>query len=88
MFTSPIKGTHPRMGALDVCPFKPIKGMSPEGLVLCSRHFGRRLGDEMGVPVYMYEMSATHDYRKTLAQIREGQYEGLAEKARKRSEKK
>ncbi|XP_065830715.1 formimidoyltransferase-cyclodeaminase-like [Oscarella lobularis] len=73
-------GTHPRMGALDVCPFKPIKGMSPEGLVLCSRHFGRRLGDEMGVPVYMYEMSATHDYRKTLAQIREGQYEGLAEK--------
>jgi glutamate formiminotransferase/formiminotetrahydrofolate cyclodeaminase len=73
-------GDHPRIGALDVCPFKPVKGMSKEACVECSRAFAERLSSELAVPVYLYELSSTQEHRKTLAQIREGEYEGLPDK--------
>jgi glutamate formiminotransferase/formiminotetrahydrofolate cyclodeaminase len=74
------QGEHPRMGALDVCPFVPIAGVTMEDCVALSREFGRRLGEELGVPVFLYEAAATEAHRKTLSQIRAGEYEGLAAK--------
>lgn len=68
------------MGALDVCPFIPVAGVTMDECVEISKLFGERLADEFGVPVYLYENSATLDYRKKLPQIREGQYEGLAQR--------
>ena len=73
-------GAHARMGALDVCPFVPVSGVTMEDCVACARDFGRRLAEELGVPVYLYEKAAAHDHRRTLSQIRAGEYEGLAEK--------
>lgn len=73
-------GEHHRMGALDVCPFIPVAGVTMEDCVAISKAFGRRLAEELGVPVYLYEASASREYRKTLPQIREGQYEGLPQK--------
>jgi glutamate formiminotransferase/formiminotetrahydrofolate cyclodeaminase len=77
-------GEHHRMGALDVCPFVPVAGVSMEDCVAISMVFGRRLAEELGVPVYLYEASANLEYRKTLPQIREGQYEGLQQKIMKK----
>ena len=74
------RGEHHRMGALDVCPFIPVAGVTMEDCVAISKIFGRRLAEELGVPVYLYEASASREYRKTLPQIREGQYEGLKQK--------
>jgi glutamate formiminotransferase/formiminotetrahydrofolate cyclodeaminase len=74
------QGEHHRMGALDVCPFIPVAGVTMDECVEISKLFGERLADEFGVPVYLYENSATLDYRKKLPQIREGQYEGLAQR--------
>jgi glutamate formiminotransferase/formiminotetrahydrofolate cyclodeaminase len=74
------QGEHHRMGALDVCPFIPVAGVTMDECVEISKFFGERLADEFGVPVYLYENSATLDYRKKLPQIREGQYEGLAQR--------
>lgn len=71
------KGEHHRMGAMDVCPFIPVANVTMEECVDISREFGRRAADELGIPVYLYEESATREYRKKLPQIREGQYEGL-----------
>lgn len=71
------RGAHPRMGALDVCPFIPISGISMAECVGLSRDFGRRLAGELGVPVYLYEKSATRPDRESLASIRSGEYEGL-----------
>ncbi|OGR27907.1 MAG: glutamate formimidoyltransferase [Desulfobacterales bacterium RIFOXYA12_FULL_46_15] len=73
-------GEHHRMGALDVCPFIPVAGATMEDCVEISKTFGRRAAEELGIPVYLYEASATLEYRKTLPQIREGQYEGLKQK--------
>jgi len=70
-------GEHPRMGALDVCPFIPVAGVTMDECVEISKRFGKRLADELGVPVYLYEASATLDYRRKLPQIREGQYEAV-----------
>ena len=72
-------GSHPRMGAVDVVPFIPVKNIEIEEAVGIAKEFGRFLGG-LGVPVYYYEEASHKDYRKTLVAIRKGQYEGLAEK--------
>ena len=66
------------MGALDVCPFVPVSGVTMEDCVALSRQFGQRLGDELGVPVFLYEAASSQTHRKSLSQIRAGEYEGLA----------
>nr|WP_321400367.1 glutamate formimidoyltransferase [uncultured Desulfobacter sp.] len=74
------QGEHHRMGALDVCPFIPVAGVTMDECVEISKLFGKRLADELGVPVYLYENSASLGYRKKLPQIREGQYEAIAQR--------
>lgn len=73
------QGSHPRLGAVDVVPFIPVRGVDTQEAVEISRQFGRFLG-EQGVPVYYYEDAATRPERVNLAKIRQGQYEGLEEK--------
>ena len=73
-------GTHPRMGATDVCPFIPISDVTDEECVELSKQVGKRVGDELGVPVYLYEKSAQRKDRIKLPDIRKGEYEGLSEK--------
>ena len=74
------KGEHPRMGALDVCPFVPVANVSMEECVEISKKFAERAATELKIPLYLYEHSQTREYRKKLPQIRKGEYEGLAEK--------
>lgn len=74
------KGEHPRMGALDVCPFVPVANVTMEECVEISKKFAERAAAELNVPFYLYEHSQTREYRKKLPQIRKGEYEGLAEK--------
>lgn len=76
------KGSHPRMGAVDVVPFVPVEGIEIPEAVEIAKEFGRYMGSK-GVPVYFYEDAAAHDYRKSLVDIRKGEYEGLAEKMKK-----
>lgn len=73
-------GSHPRMGAIDVVPFIPVKGITSEEAVEISKRYGKFLGEELGVPVYYYEDAATRPERKLLPKIRKGQYEALPEK--------
>ncbi len=73
-------GAHPRMGALDVCPFVPVSGISMAECAELARRFGRAMADELGVPVYLYEHAASRPERRLLADIRSGEYEGLAGK--------
>uniref|UniRef100_G3VL73 Formimidoyltransferase-cyclodeaminase n=1 Tax=Sarcophilus harrisii TaxID=9305 RepID=G3VL73_SARHA len=77
------KGEHPRMGALDVCPFIPVKNVTMEECVLCAHAFGQRLAQELGVPVYLYGEAAQQEQRRTLPAIRAGEYEALPEKLKK-----
>lgn len=72
------KGEHPRMGAMDVCPFIPVANVSMEECVAIANAFGQRAAEALGIPVFLYEAAATADYRRKLPQIREGEYEGLA----------
>ena len=74
------EGEHPRMGAVDVMPFVPVKDCTTEDCVELSKKVGKRIADEAGVPVFLYEYSATRPERKNLAAIRKGQFEGMAEK--------
>lgn len=74
------KGAHPRIGALDVCPFVPVSGISMEECAELARQFGERLSEELDVPVYLYEKAASRSSRVSLADIRSGEYEGLEEK--------
>ncbi|MCX7610949.1 MAG: glutamate formimidoyltransferase [Ignavibacterium sp.] len=74
------KGTHPRMGATDVCPFVPITGVTEEECIELSKRVAKRVGDELKIPVYLYEKSATSPERVNLAKIRQGEYEALSEK--------
>ncbi len=76
------QGSHPRMGALDVVPFIPIRETTPKEAVEIARRFGRFLGRQ-GVPVFYYEDAATRPARKNLAKIRKGQYEGFVKKLQK-----
>lgn len=73
------KGEHPRMGACDVIPFIPIKNFTLEDAVALSKEVGQALG-ELGVPVFLYERSASASHRENLAAIRKGQFEGMPEK--------
>jgi len=73
-------GEHPRMGALDVCPFVPVSGVSMDECVQLSKAFGEELAEEFGVPVFLYEKSASRLERQSLADIRAGEYEGLEAK--------
>lgn len=73
-------GAHARMGATDVCPFVPVQGVTMQECVELARQLGRRVGDELGIPVYLYEYAAASEERRNLANIRYGEYEGLAEK--------
>ena len=73
-------GTHPRMGATDVCPFIPINGVSEEECIELSKQVGKRVGDELKIPIYLYERSAKEKKRKKLPDIRKGEYEGLSDK--------
>ncbi|MBP7214784.1 MAG: glutamate formimidoyltransferase [Candidatus Kapabacteria bacterium] len=74
------KGEHPRMGAMDVCPFIPVSDVTMDECVALSEEFGRRASAELGIPIYLYEYSAKADYRRKLPDIRAGEYEGLPEK--------
>jgi len=74
------KGTHPRMGATDVCPFVPITGVTEEECIELSKRVAKRVGEELNIPVYLYEKSATTPERVNLAKIRQGEYEALPEK--------
>lgn len=76
------KGEHPRIGATDVVPFVPLRGVTMQNCVQLAHVFGRRVGEELGIPVYLYEEAATRPERKNLSDIRKGEYEGLAEKLR------
>lgn len=73
------QGEHPRIGAADVVPFVPISGISMQECVEMARRLGRRVGDELGIPVYLYEQAATRPERQNLENIRRGQYEALKE---------
>ena len=70
------KGEHPRMGACDVCPLIPLQNISMDEVVELSRQLGKRVAD-LGIPVYLYEYSATQEQRKNLAYLRKGEYEAI-----------
>ena len=74
------KGAHPRMGATDVCPFVPVSGITMAECVEISREVAKRVGEELKIPVYLYEESATTPERRSLAAIRAGEYEALPKK--------
>jgi glutamate formiminotransferase/formiminotetrahydrofolate cyclodeaminase len=74
------KGEHPRMGATDVCPFIPLANISVEETVEYAKKLAKRVGEELSIPVYLYEYAASREERKNLATIREGEYEGFAKK--------
>lgn len=75
-------GEHPRMGAVDVIPFIPIKEISVEECMELSKAVGKRVYEEAGIPVFLYEASASAPHRENLAAIRKGQFEGMAEKVK------
>lgn len=74
------KGQHPRMGAVDVIPFIPIRNVTMEEAVALSREVGQAVADLHALPVFLYEESATTPARQNLAEIRKGQFEGMTEK--------
>ncbi len=74
------KGAHPRMGATDVCPFVPVNNMTMAECVDISRAVGERVGRELGIPIYLYEESASKPEWKSLANVRVGEYEALPDK--------
>ena len=71
------RGGHPRMGATDVIPFVPVRGVTMEDCVTLARQLGQRIGQELGIPVYLFEEAATRPDRRNLADLRRGEYEGL-----------
>ena len=73
-------GEHPRMGATDVCPLIPISGITMEETAKYAHQLAKRVGESLGIPVFMYESAATKPERKNLATIRAGEYEGMAKK--------
>ncbi|MEY2560695.1 MAG: glutamate formiminotransferase / 5-formyltetrahydrofolate cyclo-ligase [Verrucomicrobiota bacterium] len=74
------KGAHPRMGATDVCPFIPVSNVSWDEAIACAQALGKRVGDELKIPVYLYEKAARDPSRSNLSLIRAGEYEGFFEK--------
>ncbi len=76
-------GAHPRQGATDVCPFVPVAGVSMDDCVELANRLGKRVGEELGIPVYLYEHAAKRPEWQSLAEIRVGEYEAWAEKMTK-----
>lgn len=74
------KGEHPRMGAVDVIPFVPVKNMNMSECIQLSKELAERISKELKIPVFLYEESASKPERINLAAIRKGQFEGMAEK--------
>ncbi|MGB2578924.1 glutamate formiminotransferase [Elusimicrobium simillimum] len=74
------KGTHPRLGAVDVCPFIPLEGATMSDCIKIARHLGQKVAKNFGIPVYLYENAASNPKRRDLAYIRKGQYESLEQK--------
>src|SRR6266481_1438707 len=74
------KGAHPRMGATDVCPFVPVSNVSWQEAIACAQELAKRVGDELNIPVYLYERAAKDKSRSNLSVIRTGEYEGFFEK--------
>lgn len=70
-------GEHPRIGAMDVVPFVPISGVTMDDCVALAQQLGRRIGEELGVPVYLYANAASTPARRRLPDVRQGQYAGL-----------
>src|SRR5690242_9307357 len=77
------KGAHPRMGATDVCPFIPVSNVSWDEAIKCARKLGERVGEELKIPVYLYERAAKDKSRSNLSIIRAGEYEGFFEKIKR-----
>lgn len=73
-------GAHPRHGATDVCPFVPVRGVTMAECADLARQVGRRIGDELKIPVYLYEEAASRPARRNLADVRKGEYEALPRK--------
>jgi glutamate formiminotransferase/formiminotetrahydrofolate cyclodeaminase len=73
------QGEHPRVGATDVVPFVPVRGVAMEDCVSLARRLGRRVGETLAIPVYLYEAAAARPNRVNLADLRRGEYEGLKE---------
>jgi glutamate formiminotransferase/formiminotetrahydrofolate cyclodeaminase len=76
-------GAHGRQGATDVVPFVPVSGMDMDDCVELANRLGKRVGEELSVPVFLYEFAATRPERRSLAEIRQGEYEALAEKLKR-----
>lgn len=74
------RGAHPRIGAVDVVPFIPVANVTMDECAELARQLGARVGRDLGVPVFLYEHAASAPYRRNLADIREGEYEGCASK--------
>jgi len=75
-------GAHPRMGATDVCPFIPVSNVSWDEAIDCAKKLGKRVGEELKIPVYLYEKAASQPARSNLSVIRAGEYEGFFEKVK------
>jgi len=73
-------GEHARQGATDVCPFVPVAGVTMDECVELAQQLGKRVGEELGIPVYLYEYAATREERRNLANVRTGEYEALPKK--------
>jgi glutamate formiminotransferase len=73
-------GAHPRFGATDVCPLVPVANITMDEVVEYARALAKRIGDELGIPVYCYEYAALEEKRRNLASCRAGEYEGLPKK--------
>ena len=74
------QGSHPRMGAVDVVPFVPIRGLTMAEAAAIARRFGEAFAERHGIPVFFYEEAATSEARRNLVDVRRGEYEGMAEK--------
>src|SRR5512145_978077 len=74
------RGQHPRMGALDVLPFVPVEGVTLDDCAELARRAGRRIGEELKIPVFLYEAAASRPDRVSLADVRRGEFEGLRER--------
>jgi glutamate formiminotransferase len=73
-------GAHPRIGAVDVIPFVPLGEATMEEAIAAAREVGQQLGDDLGIPVFLYEAAATRPERRNLADVRQGEYEGLLQR--------
>ncbi len=82
------QGEHPRIGATDVVPFVPIREMEMSECVEMARRLAKRVGEELGIPVYLYEEAAARPDRVNLEDVRRGQYEGLKEEVKTNAERK